>query len=299
MVTASGSTDPRYAAVLDALRGVHWPARRAVRGGASGTHHSRMRGAAPEFSEYRRYRQGDDPRRIDWKLLARSDRAYIRLANDRAVLATTIVVDASASMAFPVATLGKWRLAKELAVGLASVAHADGDPVGLIVGGVPSPRLLAPRTRRGVLAEIARVLDAAGPAGAAAVAPALAAARGVARVALITDFLGDGEPLLAAAREHLAAGGEVHAIHVLAREEIEPDARAILATDPERPDLRRPLVAATRDAYLAGFAAWRDELAATWRAAGATFTAARTDEPAHVVVRRITAPAGALAMARS
>src|SRR5687768_18613293 len=122
-----------YGELLDALRGVTWPARRAARGSTSGTHRSRLRGVSPEFTEYRPYRQGDDPRRLDWKLLARSDRAYIRLADDHSVLATTIVVDASASMAFPTATLGKWRTACALAVGLAAVAHAGGDPVGLIV----------------------------------------------------------------------------------------------------------------------------------------------------------------------
>ena len=61
-----------------------------------------MRGISAEFTEYRPYRQGDDLGRIDWKLFARSDRAYIRLSNDRAIFPTMIVLDASASMDFPV-----------------------------------------------------------------------------------------------------------------------------------------------------------------------------------------------------
>src|SRR5688572_15375797 len=99
-----------YGALLDAVRGVRWPARRAVAGGAPGVHRARSRGIAPEFAEYRPYRQGDDPRRIDWKLLGRSDRAFIRLAPDHAILGTTFVVDASASMAFPIGSdrVGKW-----------------------------------------------------------------------------------------------------------------------------------------------------------------------------------------------
>ena len=91
-----------YASLLDAVRGIRWPARSAVRGGMPGAHMSRLRGISAEFAEYRAYRQGDDPRRVDWKLFARSDRAYIRLSNDRAILPTMIVLDASASMAFPV-----------------------------------------------------------------------------------------------------------------------------------------------------------------------------------------------------
>ena len=83
-----------YGALLDAVRGVQWPARRVVPAGPVGAHHSRMRGASTEFAEYRAYRQGDEARRIDWRLLARSDRAYVRLTTDRAVLGTTIVLDA-------------------------------------------------------------------------------------------------------------------------------------------------------------------------------------------------------------
>ena len=85
------------------------------------------------MSEYRVYRQGDDPKRIDWRLLARSDRAYIRLAEDRSIVSTLIVVDATASMAFPPDTLGKWKAACEIAIGLAAVAHASRDPVGLVI----------------------------------------------------------------------------------------------------------------------------------------------------------------------
>src|SRR6476646_11876229 len=94
--------------LLDAVRGVHWPSRKAVAGGPAGIHQSKLRGTSAEFSEYRLYRQGDDPRRIDWRLLGRSDRAYIRLATDRAILPTMLLLDASASMAFPVATRDKW-----------------------------------------------------------------------------------------------------------------------------------------------------------------------------------------------
>src|SRR5437899_10362725 len=115
-----------YGALLDAVRGVRWPAVRRVAGATLGAHPSRLRGNSSEFSEFRPYRQGDDPRRVDWRLLARSDRAFVRLTTDRATFSTSMIVDASASMAFPSPALDKWRLARELAVGLASVAHGEG-----------------------------------------------------------------------------------------------------------------------------------------------------------------------------
>src|SRR5829696_6086129 len=180
-------TGTSYGALLDAVRGVHWQARRAVTSTMAGTHHSKLRGTSAEFTEYRLYRQGDDPRRIDWRLLARSDRAYIRLATDRAVLPTTIVLDASASMAYPVATRAKWKRAQEIAVGLAAVVHADGDPVGVAVAGERGQmRVVPPRTRRGVVGEIARTVDAGDPDGMNALAPTVQALRSR-RIAIITD----------------------------------------------------------------------------------------------------------------
>jgi uncharacterized protein (DUF58 family) len=284
------AVDDGYGALLDALRGVRWPARRPVTTGAPGAHHSRARGVSAEFTEYRPYRQGDDPRRLDWKLLARSDRAYVRLATDRTILGTLILADTSASMDFPREGSGKWTCARRLAVGLAAVAHADGDPVGLVLPLQPKPQVLPPRTRRGVVSEIARTLDAADVGGAPPLTPAFTVAGSVARIAVVTDLLGDAEALLAAAREHVAAGGEVHLVHVVAREELDPPHRALLAADPEDADLRRPLTPESLAEYLSNFAAWREEAARAWRAAGASYTLVATDEPAERAVRRIARP---------
>jgi len=279
-----------YGAILDAVRGVRWPARHPVPGALPGAHHSRMRGLAPEFAEYRPYRQGDDPRRLDWRVLARTDRAYLRLSTDRAILPTMLVVDASASMAWPPDTLAKWRCARQVAVALAAVAHEAHDPVGLVVSSAGGFRRLAPRSRRGVIGEIARTLDTTRPQGGASL---VEGARGVerGRLVLVTDFLGEAQALLALAREHLAAGGEVHAVHVVAREELEPPAQAITATDPENDDIARTLVPETRAEYLSTFAAWRRTLAREWRVAGAGYAMVATDEPIGRAVRRLVAPA--------
>jgi uncharacterized protein (DUF58 family) len=287
-----------YGALLESVRGVRWPARRPVLGGAPGAHPARTRGIASEFAEYRPYRQGDDPRRLDWKLLARSDRAFIRLAPDRSVLGTLLVVDASASMAYAVEGEGasgepewtKWRAAKAIAVACAAVAHAGGDPVGLAVAGHDGLARLSPRTRRGVVAEIARTLDATIPAGAAPLASALVGAP--ARVLLVTDCLGDLEGLRRAARAHVAAGGEVHVVHVVSRGELEPPRPAMLATDPEDASTARPLTAGTRDAYRAAFDAWRSGVARAWRDDGVAYHEMVDDEAVDVLVRRLVALSG-------
>ena len=286
-----GSSVESRGSLLDAVRGVKWPPFRAVAGALPGAHHSRLRGAAPELSEYRAYRQGDDPKRIDWRLLARSDRVYIRLAEDRSIVSTMIIVDATASMAFPEGSLGKWRTACDIAIGLAAVAHASRDPVGLVIVSGNGVRQLPPRTRRGVVGELARALDTGAPGGSAPIANVLSGMRSRIRIAILSDFLGDADDVRRRAGEVAAAGGEVHAIHVVADEEIDPPARSMLAVDPEDATISRPFVAESRAAYLERFAAWRTELAGSWRGEGLSYTLARVSEPASRVVRRVAGAA--------
>jgi uncharacterized protein (DUF58 family) len=274
--------------MLDALRGVSWPARRVVRGAAIGTHRSRLRGVSPEFAEYRPYRQGDDPKLLDWKLLARTDRAYMRITSDRAIFGTVVVVDASASMKYRAGPDSKWEHACRLAVGLIAVAHASGDPVGILVPTVDGLRYLAPRTRRGVVAESARLLEGIAPAGSVPLAPAFAHVKLGLRIALVSDLLGDADALVRASHERIIGGGAVEVIHVVAREELDPPATPAMATDPEQPEIKRALVETTREGYLAAFAAWRLEIARAWRDAGAGYTEVVTDEPAqHAVLRAV------------
>jgi uncharacterized protein (DUF58 family) len=280
-----------FGRLLDAIRGLKWPARRPVGGVLPGAHRSRLRGAGGEFSEYRPYRQGDDPRRIDWRLLARSDRAFVRLADDHALLPTLLVVDASASMDFPAPGHGvsKWECARAMAVGLAAVAHAVGDPVGLAVATAGRTVRLPPRARRGVVGEIATALGAVRPMGDAALAPLVAHAPTAGRLAILSDFLGDsaGESTLRAAAAYAAAGGDVLAVHVVADAELDPPRHAVLAVDPERPEVRRALVGGARDEYVARFAEWRRETARAWRDAGVAFAMVTTGEPAERAVRRV------------
>jgi hypothetical protein len=153
-------------------------------------------------------------------------------------------------------------------------------------------RTVAPRTRRTVLEEMLHAVDVA-PSGSETLAPAARAAmRHCARLALISDFLGDAEDLLAAGRTFVAAGGELYVIHVVAAEELHPDPKKLLLSDPERPELRRPMPRAVREEYLRRFAAWRDDLTREWRHAGASYTmVVPAAEPVRGVIRRITTPA--------
>lgn len=290
---------PDFAALLDSVRGIRWPARSAVRGGIPGAHTSRMRGISAEFTEYRPYRQGDDLGRLDWKLFARSDRAYIRLSNDRAILPTMIVLDASASMGFPESTHGKWKLAAQLAIGLAAVARSSADPVGLVIAREEESVQLQPRTRQGVIHEMIRAIEETGPEGSQGLSSAFTAASRVSgRVVLITDFLGDADELLSNVARAVVGAREVHAIHVIAPEEIDPPRDMLLVSDPEAPATRRPLTGDARDVYRKVYGAWREGIAHDWSDAGVAYSVAIVGQeaPDHII-RRIAAPRGVSASA--
>lgn len=290
MTTADGIP---YGPLIDGLRGVRWPARRAVGAALPGVHRSRQRGTSGEFTEYRLYRQGDDPRQLDWKLLARSDRAFVRLTDDRALLPTWIVLDGSASMDFPdrahrtTNVPDKWSAARAIAIGLAHVAHASADPVGIVCTTTTGPRRLLPRARRGTVSEIARTLTSAAAGGSAPLAPLLAPLPANARIVVISDLLGDGEALLTAAAHLVAAGAQMECVHIVAAEELSPVGGAQLARDPEAHEIERVLDRNVMRDYLATFGEFRASMARRWRAMGAGYTEARTDTPLTRVVRQV------------
>jgi uncharacterized protein (DUF58 family) len=89
------------AATLAAIRDLRLAARTAVEGFLAGQHASRRLAVGVEFSQYRSYAPGDDPRAIDWRLHARTDRYFLREAHSERDVVVRIVLDASASMAVP------------------------------------------------------------------------------------------------------------------------------------------------------------------------------------------------------
>lgn len=278
-----------YGEILDQVRSLRWPARTAVSAVLPGRHLSHRHGTSAEFTEYRPYRQGDPPQKIDWKVFARTDRAYIRLSHDHAVLPTAFVVDASASMAFPAGTNDKYARACRIATGLASIAFNGGDPVGIVVAAGSGTRTFPPRSRAGVIPEIARTLASTQPAGTARISDALAAAaRFAQRVVVISDMLGDLDETLVVARAERARAGELYAVHVVGAEELDPP-RLALVEDPEDSALRRTLSDSSHAEYARRFAEWRAAVASSWRAAGVSYHESVTGSILLPDLRRIVA----------
>jgi uncharacterized protein (DUF58 family) len=87
-------------ASLASLRHMRFAPRGRIEGHYAGRHRSHQRGGASEFVDYREYSAGEDLRRLDWKVLARTGRPYVRLYQDETDLSCTMVLDASSSMTF-------------------------------------------------------------------------------------------------------------------------------------------------------------------------------------------------------
>jgi uncharacterized protein (DUF58 family) len=85
---------------LARLRHMKFTTRHIMEGTYSGRHRSRRRGGTSEFREHRQYSPGDDIRRLDWKVLGRTRRPYLRLYEDETNLVCTLVLDISGSMRF-------------------------------------------------------------------------------------------------------------------------------------------------------------------------------------------------------
>jgi uncharacterized protein (DUF58 family) len=117
---------------LMAIKNLELRARVVVEGFWHGLHRSPYHGFSVEFTEYRQYSPGDDPRYLDWRLYARSDRYYIKKYEDETNLRCHLLVDNSRSMTYGSLTYTKAQYANTLAATLAYFLHLQGDAVGLL-----------------------------------------------------------------------------------------------------------------------------------------------------------------------
>lgn len=274
------------------LRGLRIGSRRAVAGGGFGLHRSQSRGAGMEFAQYRGYEPGDDPRRIDWKLYARSDRCYVREAERESPLSVWLLLDTSASMGQADLARPEWsRLdaARVLAAAVADVALAQGDRCGLLVldaATAPLPPAAGTRQRDRIALALRRAVPAGVFPGPASLLPLLSPIAPGDVVLLISDLF--DEACVEMAVRLAAAGREVLAIRLLTADErdfpyrdgrrfVDPETGASLLGD--GPALRR--------GFLERFGQARRELSARLGAAGIRHVEYVLDEPLEQPLRAL------------
>lgn len=270
------------------LRPRHAPGRQGI-----GHHASRNRGSGLEFAQYRAYESGDEPRQIDWKLYARSDRFFVREAERDSPVRAWVLLDTTASMtqadeAAP--TRRRFDVARLVATCVYEIAQRQGDACGLVLCGGGGVALETPGTGPRQRDRLRHALDRVDPRGEWPHATALAPAWGrIARgdlVVAIGDWFDDAavEQLVQLAR----AGREVVAIRVLTADERDfPFADGRRFVDPESGESLLGDGPALRADYLARFEAASRALAARLAAAGIRLATQWTDAPPDAVLRNL------------
>jgi uncharacterized protein (DUF58 family) len=189
------------AAALARIGNLEFVARQVVEGFISGRHRSPYHGFSVEYADHRQYTPGDDPRMLDWKVLARSDKYYVKLFEEETNLRAHLLLDASASMSFRSgAHLDKFSYGAYMIAALAYLLVRQNDAVGLSVFDAQIRSLLPPRATP---VHFRRILDALGGSAAkedTAIAPVLhelaERVRGRGLVVLVSDLLDDVDAVM-------------------------------------------------------------------------------------------------------
>lgn len=203
-----------------ALGGLQFRPRLAAEGRVSGVHASSHLGQSLEFSDLKGYAFGDDPRGIDWKVYARTDKLYVRRYLDETNLAAHLVIDASGSMAAPP---DKYPHAASVLAGLAYVLLRQGDEVGVVVASERRPLACPARSVPSHLNEILGALSSTRPAGDTVLEPAMQEVLNRARrkgvVVVASDLLTPYAPVVDILGMLASRGHAVMLLHVLSQEE--------------------------------------------------------------------------------
>ena len=273
--------------MLERLGSLDLVARTVVRGFISGMHRSPFLGSGEDFARHRSYQQGDDTRRLDWRLFGRTDRLYVRLFEEDSNLQAFLIVDASESMGFVGdGSVSKLRYAEFVAAALAHLMLKGGDAAGLVSFGASTEFHLPSRNRPGHLHDLLLGLERLKPAGSGSASAALdevgAALRRRGRVVLISDCLegDDGRALLGAVGRLRARGDEVIVIRVASPLELgDVDAGTARFFDPERPRETIDAAPGVDSGFRERVAAYSDGLRRGLEEHGAEFVPLTTTTP--------------------
>jgi len=134
---------------LAVLQNMRFTTRHRIEGSYSGRHTSRTLGGSGEFADYREYTPGEDLRRLDWRVLGRTGRAYVKLFQDETNLVCTPVIDASGSMLFGSKSAddhsgSKLEYAQYFVTALSHIISFGRDQVGLAIAGETLEQYVAP-----------------------------------------------------------------------------------------------------------------------------------------------------------
>lgn len=246
MKTAPGARllDP---VVLSRIGDLELIARSVVEGFITGLHHSPHFGMSVDFAEHRAYMAGDDIRRIDWRVYARTDRYYVKQFEADTNTDVTVILDTSASMSFASKGVSKFEYGRMLAACLAYFSSRQRDRVGLALFGEGNLIRIPPGAKR--LELILHELDRATAQGQGTLLMPLRKLSEHLRrrsiVVIISDFYEEPEKVAEAVRLLRQRGNDVIVFHVLDSAELAfPYEDAMTVVDAETGD-KLPVVPET------------------------------------------------------
>jgi uncharacterized protein (DUF58 family) len=194
-------------------------------GNVSGRHRSPVRGSAIEFAQYRKYVQGDDTRRLDWRTWGRTDRYYIKEFEADTNLRLCLIVDTSGSMGYGEPGSTRLDYARRLSGTLAYLAGQQGDAIGLYSGSdstyLETPPRRGPQHLGLVLDRIAKLKSDGETGLIRAIHEAAEKIQQRALIVIISDFLFHPEPLREAFQHLRFRKHDVSVFHLLDRQEID------------------------------------------------------------------------------
>jgi uncharacterized protein (DUF58 family) len=279
--------DPR---VAERLAHLTLTATRAVEGFLTGRHRSPHRGVSVEFVERRPYVQGDDLRHLDWKAFARNDRLSLKRYEEETNLECTLVVDASASMAFPQdGRPSKYDYAADVAAAISQLVLRERDGAALALFDQVLDRVLPASTAPGHLEPILLALAEREPSGTTDLGAVLG--RLVQRIprpgliVVVSDLFGPLEGLTAGLGQLRARRHDVIVLHVLHEDELRFPFDRLTRFEGLEDDGRLlvdPL--SLREGYLASLNAWRAEVRRVCSSAAADYHLCDTSTPLDVAL---------------
>jgi uncharacterized protein (DUF58 family) len=266
-------------------------------------HAGRERGAGVEFSEYRAYAPGDEWRRVDWKLLARADRYFVREAERDSHVATWLWLDASASMAEPsreINGVDKLWFARTVLACVAAIAQRQGDAFGLVICGGGKVEFTqasrGPRQLQRVLAQLSKAKPEGSLPNAEVLRANLHFARSPSLIFAASDFLDWPSPLSEALVRLRSLRHDVRLLTLRTQAEVDASFKSGRAyRDPEQSDGLHRLSNADRESYKQQSRAHFDGVSASCRQNNIVHYEARIEQPLHAVLRSWLQLAGARA----
>ncbi len=211
--------------VLNRLMHLSLQARSPMEGSVSGLHKSPHRGSSVEFAEYRNYVPGDDIRRLDWRVFARTDRFFLKEYEAETNLRCYFVLDCSGSMKFGNNLYTKLDYSKHLIATLAYIIAHQGDAVGLMCAAGKTFLEVPPKRNPAHLRTLFEALEKAEPHGTTGLVAALHdLAEKVRRRALVivfSDFFCEVDALLNCFQHLRFQRHDLAIFHLLDRAELE------------------------------------------------------------------------------